>query len=113
MKQEYCVTLNGLQFCEETKLKVWNKAIKIKGKYKQANKIRKDKFGNEIHFDKYGNTNSRYGWEIDHSKPRAKEGKDHINNLQPLQWKENRIKSDYYPYSIIKRKRLIDNMKIY
>lgn len=95
---EYNKTLNGLPFSEEKKLTVWNKAIKIYGKSNQSNKIRKDKYGNEIHFKDYGNTSTKFGWEIDHSKPKCKGGTDHINNLQPLQWNENRIKGNKYPY---------------
>lgn len=46
----------------------------------------------------YGNVNSEYGWEIDHIKPVAKFGTDDLDNLQPLQWKNNRGKSDNYPH---------------
>jgi hypothetical protein len=104
MKHQYCTTLNGMQFCEEMKAKVWSKAKIVKGK--DPAQIRKDKFGNDIHYNKYGNINSENGWEIDHSKPKAKKGTDHINNLQPLQWNENRLKSDIYPYTQEKRKLL-------
>ena len=70
---------------------------------------RKDKYCNEIHYNKYGDTTSKYGWEIDHSKPVAKDGTDHPNNLQPLRWEENRIKSDNYPYPLSLRNKLIKN----
>ena len=59
---------------------------------------RKDKFGNEIHRYDYGKQTT-YGWEVDHSKPQSIGGTGHLNNLQPLQWEENRSKSDNYPYS--------------
>ncbi len=36
------------------------------------------------------------GWQIDHSKPRAKGGTDHLNNLNPLKTADNRKKSDKY-----------------
>lgn len=35
-------------------------------------------------------------WEMDHIHPKSKGGTDAISNLQPLQWKSNRQKSDKY-----------------
>jgi hypothetical protein len=37
------------------------------------------------------------GWEIDHEQPVARGGSDSLNNLQPLQWQNNRHKSDAWP----------------
>ena len=37
-------------------------------------------------------------WEVDHRHPVSKGGTDSPKNLQAVQWKENRIKSDKYPY---------------
>jgi len=81
IKRNFCTLINGEEFCGETKDLVWEKAEKIYGKFKKAHLYRKDKYGNEIHYNKYGDTSSRYGWEIDHKKPVAKGGTDHINNL--------------------------------
>jgi hypothetical protein len=45
----------------------------------------------------YGNTNSKLGWEIDHIQPVAMGGGDALENLQPLQWEDNRRKGDEIP----------------
>ncbi len=76
--------------------RVWEKAMEIPNE----NPVywRKDKYGNVISFRGYGNQNSKFGWQIDHSKPLSKGGTNHINNLQPLFWKENNLKGNKYPY---------------
>ena len=53
-----------------------------------------DKYGKVMKYNKHGNTNSEFGWEIDHIYPLAFGGSDDIHNLQPLQWKNNRAKSN-------------------
>ena len=75
--------------------KVWNKAKIIKGEDESV--YRKDYAGAWIKRDEYGNTDSTFGWEIDHRKPVAKGGSDDLTNLDPLQWNNNRTKSDEYP----------------
>lgn len=48
--------------------------------------------------DLYGVTTRKgLGWEIDHIKPVAHGGADDLGNLQPLQWENNRGKSDNFP----------------
>lgn len=62
---------------------------------------RKDKCGAFITRNQYGNTNSEYGWEIDHIIPVSKGGTDALSNLQPLQWKNNRHKADEIHWSCL------------
>jgi hypothetical protein len=58
-----------------------------------------DKFRHIINYQQYGKATHKYGWDIDHSRPVAKGGTDHINNLQPLQSYYNRyVKRDNYPW---------------
>lgn len=74
---------------------VWDKAKTIKGKNPDA--WRKDKLGKKIRKGSYG-TQGKYGWEFDHKNPKSKGGSNKQQNIQPLHWKENRKKSDKYPY---------------
>lgn len=71
--------------------KVWEKAKEMKGK--EPDVWRKDTYGNKIRFASYG-TEGEFGWEMDHKIPKEKGGSDNLRNLQPLQWEENREKSD-------------------
>lgn len=74
---------------------VWRKGL-IEAGY-DPNHLRKDACGAWMNKLEYGNTNAQNGWEIDHIIPVAKGGSDNLNNLQPLQWGNNRSKSDNYP----------------
>lgn len=76
---------------------VWNKGRTIPN-YDQ-NTWRYDTCGNPMKYSEHGNTNSDHGWEIDHIHPVSKGGTDALNNLQPLQWDNNRRKGDTYPWS--------------
>ena len=53
--------------------------------------------GEDANPDYIASIREKYGWKIDHIKPVAKGGTDDLNNLQPLQWANNRHKSDNYP----------------
>lgn len=87
---------NGGSFDESTVNAVWQKGQIIFGQ--DPNNYRRDTCGALMKKSEYGNTNSVYGWEIDHIKPSSLGGSDGLYNLQPLQWENNRSKSDNWPH---------------
>lgn len=89
--------IRGGPFSQATIDTVWRKGTVIPD-YKPE-EWRRDKCGTAMKKDDYGKTNSKNGWEVDHIKPVAKGGSDDLNNLQPLQWENNRRKGDNYPWS--------------
>lgn len=92
MARNYSTRSNGYGFDENTIEAVWRKG-EIEPQYSG---FRKDKCGASMQRDKYGKT-EQWGWEIDHIKPVALGGTDDLSNLQPLEWENNRKKSDNYP----------------
>jgi hypothetical protein len=86
---------DGRQFSDAEIQAVWEKGTVIT--YSEKDTKRKDTCGATIIRKEYGNTNSSYGWEIDHMRPLASNGSDDLSNLQPLQWENNRYKGDNYP----------------
>ena len=81
------------KYTQERLDQIWDKGEIIKGK--NPDLYRLDKFGNQMYKPSYGKT-SEMGWNVDHSKPQAKGGTDHLNNLQPMNSRANSSKSDKY-----------------
>ncbi len=81
-------------FSDEEIQSVWNKGTKVKGY--DVDEYRKDVAGAWMQRDKYGKQES-FGWEIDHVYPDSKGGDSNLVNLRPMQWENNRSKSDNYP----------------
>lgn len=86
---------------EMVKLAVWAKGKPCvkDGKSWDKSVWRWDKCGSVMKYSEHGNRDSKNGWEIDHIKPSSKRGSDDLENLQPLNWKNNNAKGDTYPWS--------------
>ena len=92
-----------MAWTEEQIQGAWNRATIVEGYDK--NRFRKDACGAWIIWDKYGDTDSLYGWVLDHVVPQSLlqekgfsvEMIDHPANLRALQHENNSSKSDDYP----------------
>lgn len=81
---------------------VWKKGVVIQGY--DSNKFRVDSCGAWMARDQYGQQ-TVHGWEIDHVFPEslanlngyAPAEINHIENLRPMNWENNRSKNDDYP----------------
>lgn len=93
MIRSFGSTRNGGGFDAATLRAVWNRARRAPGR--EPSQFRLDACGALIEFQNYGVTD-RFGtgWEIDHISAVANGGTDALDNLQALQWENNRAKSD-------------------
>lgn len=91
--RKFGTTKSGGTFYVADVLLVWAKGTRILGM--DSGEWRLDRCGALIQYSKYGDTeDGGTGWEIDHVHPLALGGSDELTNLQPLQWQNNRAKSD-------------------
>lgn len=101
MNRQHNTTRNGSQWTEETKRSVWLKG-RIITNY-SPDLWRYDVCGLVMKYSDYGNRQSDNGWEIDHINPVSNNGSDELNNLQPLNWKNNADKGDKLNWSCPRR----------
>jgi len=96
MARKHSTNKSGGSFSETTIDAVWKKGKVVAGS--DPDVLRKDVCGAWIQRDLYGDTTEGgKGWEIDHDKPESMGGTDDADNLQPLQWENNRHKGDDWP----------------
>ncbi len=57
---------------------------------------RVDACGSWICRSDYKDKKSPYGWVVDNIRPKTRGGSDAMNNLQPLQWRNNLHKKEKY-----------------
>ncbi len=87
----------GGSFSDSERWAVWQKGAVVTGY--DPNVFRRDRCGAWIEWSQFGVTTPRgRGWEIDHDRPVSHGGSDSLDNLQPLQWENNRHKSDSWPH---------------
>jgi hypothetical protein len=77
---------SGKPFDATTIEAVWSKATVSS----EHSPLRLDPYGALIWKEGYGNINTKFGWEIGHRRSPDRGGGDDLENLQPLQWENNR-----------------------
>ena len=82
--------VSGKPFDESIVEAVWSKTANSR----EHAPLKMDAYGTLIWRGGYGNTNSKFGWEIGHRKPVSKGGGDELDNLQALQWENNRLNGE-------------------
>ena len=104
---------------EEQIQEVWNRATVVEGFDK--NRYRKDACGAWIIRNKYGDTDSLYGWQVDHIVPQSllrdkgfsESMIDNSLNLRALQHENNASKSDDYPsYTAVVTSEGTENVRV-
>jgi hypothetical protein len=92
MSRKSNTTIEGRAWTPEQIKAVWQKGRTIQN-FDPA-RYRIDTCLQIMEFSRYGNRNEQYGWEIDHIVSVSNGGGDELNNLQPLNWKNNASKGD-------------------
>jgi hypothetical protein len=87
----------GKPFSSQIILEVWQKGT-VMPKF-SPDEWRWDVYGKVMKWADHGNRRSSVGWEVDHINPVSNEGDDHLDNLQPLYWKDNEAKGDKINWS--------------
>ena len=88
---------SGATFSADEIQRIWEKGRTVEGEDPRF--VRQDICGAIIHRNNYGSDTvpKSFSWEIDHIKPVSLGGTDDFQNLQPLQWENNRHKGNNYP----------------
>lgn len=103
MEVYYLTSIYDMAFSNQQIQDAWDRASKVEGY--DASRFRKDACGAWIFRDKYGDSDSLYGWEIDHIVPQSmlrerginEQMIDNPHNLRALQHENNKSKGDDYP----------------